>query len=102
MNDVFVYGSLMFDAVWCRLITTDYQHCEASLHGYKRLNIRSEVYPALVPASNYKVAGKLIFNVNNEDIKLLDQFEGDQYHRTGLTVLDINNGQHTAEVYLFN
>lgn len=102
MNNLFVYGSLMFDAVWCRLISTDYQYCDASLHGYKRLNIKNEVYPALVPASNHKVAGKLIFNINNEDMKLLDQFEGSQYHRARLTVLDASNSKHTAEVYVFN
>ena len=50
MKNTFVYGSLMFDAVWDALIKNRYRKVAARLDGYTRVCIRGEVYPALVEA----------------------------------------------------
>ncbi|MDH5473777.1 MAG: gamma-glutamylcyclotransferase [Gammaproteobacteria bacterium] len=102
MNNIFVYGSLMFAPVWDRIIANHYQKCEAHLHGFKRLSIKNEVYPALVKAHEHSVSGVLIFDLRDSDLASLDQFEGDYYQRTPVQVEDKNGTLHLSDVYLFD
>ena len=83
--NIFTYGSLMYDAVWQRVVGVDYDKVRATIHGYRRRAIKGETYPALIPGNkNETVDGVLYFAVRAADIDRLDRFEGDYYRRIHL------------------
>lgn len=100
--NTFVYGSLMFDAVWDILISTRYRKTEARLDGYARVRVRGEVYPGLVQAPGRSVNGILVNGVRSEDIAILDRFEGKYYKRVPVKVATGQGDAIRAETYLFN
>ena len=75
--NVFTYGSLMFPEVINALLhRNDYQSCAASLTGYTRLKVKDAVYPGLVKSLGSTVEGVLYLNVEEEDLQILNSFEG--------------------------
>lgn len=101
MTNTFVYGSLMFDAVWDKLIRRRYRKQWARLDGYTRLRVTGEVYPGLVASDTGSVDGVVIEGVSNDDIFLLDRFEGEYYSRQPVTVVTRNNEPYEAQTYVF-
>lgn len=102
MKNIFVYGSLMFDDVWNRIVQHRYEKQAAVVSGYKRLSIKGESYPGLVTSFNSSVDGVLYLNVTAQDIKRLDKFEGEYYKKIPVAVLSETGRVLNAEVYLFN
>ncbi len=101
MINIFAYGSLMFDTVRDLLIDDRYRKLEGYVSGYKRLGVRDEVYPGLVAATDSRVDGVVLLDVNRSDIRLLDEFEGGYYRRQGMTVVcGIKRCIH-AQAYVF-
>ena len=100
MKHLFVYGSLMFDDVLNQLVNKQYKRVKAEIHGFQCLQVKGEVYPALVKMVSESTRGLLVLNISQEDIKVLDEFEGEYYFRSTET---INTGQaiYEADVYLF-
>jgi len=101
MKNTFVYGSLMFDAVWDVLIKNRYRRTAARLDGYARVCVRGEVYPALVEDEGGAVDGVLVSGVSASDIGVLDRFEGSSYSRVPVTVTT-SQGDCNADTYLFS
>jgi gamma-glutamylcyclotransferase (GGCT)/AIG2-like uncharacterized protein YtfP len=88
MNAVFTYGSLMFDAVWSRIVRGDYHQAMAILPGYRLHGIRDETFPAIIQTgSNDQVNGILYFAISDDDLLRLDAFEGDYYRRETVSVI---------------
>lgn len=83
---VFTYGSLMFEAVWGRVVAGRYRSCEAWLPDYRRFAIRGETYPAIVQAPGFRVAGRLWLDIDPADVDRLDRFEGAEYRRESVRV----------------
>lgn len=83
---VFTYGSLMFDAVWSRVVAGSYRSREANLNDFRRFAIRDETYPAIVPATGFQVSGRLWLDVASDDLERLDRFEGADYRRESVGV----------------
>lgn len=102
MKNVFVYGSLMFDDVWHRIVRHRYEKHAAVLSGYKRLSVKGENYPGLVKSFDSSVEGVVYFDVAAQDINRLDKFEGEDYKKIPVTVMCETGQLLTAEVYLFN
>lgn len=100
MKNVFVYGSLMFDEVWARLLKGHYSKMHASLDGYKRVSISGEVYPGLRRLRGCKAEGILVFGLRDVDIKILDKFEGKYYTRKSVSVSVADNNHYASEVYV--
>lgn len=100
MVDLFVYGSLMFDPVWTRVVGQPKTSVPASLSGYRRYAVRDETYPAILAQSGAQVAGQLIRGLAAEQLARLDAFEGDDYRRI---VVDVFAEQRLwpAHTYLF-
>lgn len=69
----------MYDEVWNSIVKGSYNKCIASINGYERLNIKNEVYPALVKKKNSEVMGVIWKNVSSLDVEKLNIFEGDYY-----------------------
>lgn len=83
---VFTYGSLMFDAVWCRVVRGHYRSEPCEIEGYQRFAIRSESYPAMVRMAGVRLAGRLWLDVLPDDLARLDRFEGPEYQRIEIAV----------------
>lgn len=101
---VFTYGSLMFDAVWGRVVQGQYRRQAASLAGFERFAIRDETYPAVVRSASAAacVAGFVYLDVTAADIARLDAFEGPDYQRIEVPVNDTHDGSiYLASLYLY-
>ncbi|MEO7255964.1 MAG: gamma-glutamylcyclotransferase family protein [Casimicrobium sp.] len=86
-RNVFTYGSLMFPVVWDRVVKGRYRSSEATVHGFQRLRIRNEHYPALIINANASaLTGRVYYGVSAEDIVRLDHFETGDYARVSIAV----------------
>ncbi len=101
MVDMFVYGTLMFDAVWDALIRNRYSKIDATLEGYARLCVRGEGYPGLMACDGKSVNGVLVQGMSVADVQLLDRFEGDDYRRKQVTVTCAGGRARDAQTYVF-
>lgn len=98
---LFVYGSLMFEEVWSRLVRGSYVKRSARLHGFSRRRVRDDVYPVIVKSCDSDwVDGMVYLHVSEEDIRRLDFFEGDFYNRQDHTVVVEGAEKATAAVYV--
>lgn len=100
MANLFTYGSLMFPAVWERVVQTDYRHTLGTIHGFRRLAVRDKEHPALVIAKGgAPIEGRVYFDVSDTDIARLDRFETHRYARVSIAVT-INGEAQVADAYL--
>ncbi|KIO15108.1 hypothetical protein M404DRAFT_119676 [Pisolithus tinctorius Marx 270] len=93
MVDAFFYGTLLHPKILQRVIGNDGSHlqiCPAVIKMKKRHCHQGADYPAIVPyslsrslfdrdleADERSVRGSLVSGLTNEDVRLLDDFEGD-------------------------
>lgn len=98
---MFVYGSLMFEEVWSRLVRGSYVKRAARLGGFTRRKVRDDVYPVIFKSHEADwVDGMVYLNVTEEDIERLDFFEGDFYDRQDHTVVVEETEKTVAAVYV--
>lgn len=98
--DVFTYGSLMFDAVWTRVVHAPCDSVPARLSGFRRQALRDAPYPALLSEPGASVTGRLWRAVPQADLVRLDRFEGAEYRRITVEV-ETPAGRQSAQVYLW-
>lgn len=101
---VFTYGSLMFPAVWQRVVRGSHRSLLAVLDGYARHAVRGELYPGIVHRPDASVEGMLYLDVSEADIAVLDAFEGGEYRRERVTVrtaAGTSTEKMAADTYLF-
>jgi gamma-glutamylcyclotransferase (GGCT)/AIG2-like uncharacterized protein YtfP len=101
---VFTYGSLMYPAVWERVVSGEYRGEGGALRGYARRRIDGEIYPALVRAAPGDVVeGVLYPDVSAADLAALDHFEGEgeAYRRIEVRVARADGEVVPAWTYLY-
>ena len=99
-RNVFTYGSLMFPVVWDRVVQGHYRSSEATIHGFQRLRIRCELYPALIINPNAcLLTGRIYHAVSASDIARLDHFETSHYARVPIAVT-VGDNALAADAYL--
>ena len=99
-RNVFTYGSLMFPVVWDRVVQGRYRSSEATVHGFQRLRIRGEHYPALIINPHVgSLAGRIYYEVSASDIARLDHFETSDYARVSIAVT-VEGKALTVDAYL--
>ncbi|MDD2384163.1 MAG: gamma-glutamylcyclotransferase [Sulfurospirillaceae bacterium] len=99
MAHLLTYGSLMFSGVWKRLIKGDYKAERGTINGYARRCVKGDEYPVIFPA-NESVTGVVYFDISEEDMKILDAFEGEYYERKTLIASLGNHQSVQVEVYV--
>ena len=100
--NIFTYGSLMFDAVWARVIGVEYEKHNARIHGYRRQALKNFTYPALIAGAEEEfVDGVVYLNVSPGDVGTLDCFEGKYYQRIGLSCILKDGSPIEADTYIF-
>ncbi|KAL1929031.1 hypothetical protein VTP01DRAFT_2090 [Rhizomucor pusillus] len=112
MHAAFFYGTLMSPDVRSRVLCGPYATEEtvkdkfatlrfrpAVLKGHRRFALKNLVYPGVVRTDRPedRVIGILCEGLNDRDVKLLDEFEGDEYERTTVTVYPTTNTNDALE-----
>lgn len=98
--NIFVYGSLMYDEVWSRVVKGVYDKHRALLNGWQRFAIKGKDYPAAVTGQGY-IEGIVCLNITEYDLQRLDKFEGYEYKRQTCTVVAEKGRKINAFVYKF-
>ena len=105
MANIFVYGTLIFPEVVLKLTGKSFQTKDAILKGYKRCKIFDQHtprrYPAIIESNNDFVKGKILFDVDEESLKVLDFFEDNDYIRKEEIVF-IGKKEFLTYVYVWN
>ncbi|GAA5884190.1 hypothetical protein JCM6882_002172 [Rhodosporidiobolus microsporus] len=124
MASLFFYGTLCHAGVLTRVIGNEGTHLtmrDAVLLDHARLHVEGEDYPAVIAAQDGekvmgrslsedegRVRGVLVTGLTDGDVRLLDEFEGDEYTRSPCTVSPLSPGSSTpssstvsATVYLW-
>jgi len=97
----FTYGSLMVPEIMAAVCGLKVQAVTAQLPGYSRHPVRGEEYPGMVPNANATVDGMLYLDLPPDALARLDTFEGEQYTRSTVIVLDARQRSIEADTYIF-
>ncbi|MGV3741048.1 MAG: gamma-glutamylcyclotransferase family protein [Burkholderiaceae bacterium] len=100
-HNVFTYGSLMFPAVWARIVHAPCRSCGVMLGDYARYAVAGEAYPGMIAQAGGVIEGVLYLDVGRQDIARLDAFEGSEYRRIAVQVRLADGRQLAAQAYLF-
>jgi gamma-glutamylcyclotransferase (GGCT)/AIG2-like uncharacterized protein YtfP len=100
-NDLFAYGSLMCPDIMAAVSGLDLEGRQAVLPGYRRLLVRGEQYPGVVPAPEASVTGVVYQNITPEGWARLDRFEGVMYERSPVGIAYNDGGSGLVCCYLF-
>ncbi len=96
-SNLFVYGTLLIPELLYALTKKRFKMVDAVLEDHKRLRIRQKSYPALIPSMGDSVEGKIILDVEEDDLKIFDFYEDGEFIRKEVVISGM-----TTEVYLFN
>ncbi|MGZ3157630.1 MAG: gamma-glutamylcyclotransferase family protein [Burkholderiaceae bacterium] len=100
-HHIFTYGSLMFPQVWQRVVRGHYHSVNATVYGYARYAIAGETYPAMIDQADASVTGVVYFDVDDEDVAVLDAFEGNDYRRECVPARIGTNEVRAVETYIY-
>ncbi|KAL4432856.1 hypothetical protein ABPG77_008182 [Micractinium sp. CCAP 211/92] len=100
----FVYGTLMYPEVLTALIQRVPRMEPAVIHGFQRYRIRGQVFPGTIrsTAPGAQVQGLVLFDLQPNELEVLDEFEGEEYFKEGVEARLLQSGTalHTT-VYLW-
>jgi len=97
--NLFVYGTLMYEQVWRRLVAGEFERKAAQLSGYRRLKIKNEDYPGLVRGIG-TVRGIVWLAVDRETLRRIDEFEATCYRRNSGVVIDDAGAEIPADFFV--
>ena len=96
---LFVYGTLIFDEILSELLKRKFVSAPGLLENYEMKKFLNAEYPGIIAEKNSRVSGKIIFNINAQDIAILDAYEGVMYKRRILKV-KTNSKEYDCQVYI--
>ena len=99
MTNVFTYGSLMYPEVFGPVTLASPRCHRARLDGWSRHAIRARTYPAAVPAAGASIEGVLWMELDEDAMRRLDRFEGDEYVRQQVFVTLPDGERVNAQIY---
>jgi gamma-glutamylcyclotransferase (GGCT)/AIG2-like uncharacterized protein YtfP len=97
---LFSYGTLMLGEVMELVGGRAFGRRAAVLSGFRRLGLREQVYPAIVPARGETLDGVLWEALDPPALARIDRFEGPLYERQQLLVEVANGEIRSAFVYV--
>ncbi|KAF4720293.1 hypothetical protein FOZ63_025466 [Perkinsus olseni] len=107
IRPIFVYGTLMSAELRSALLGREVPCCTAVLPasaGYRRLTVNGERYPALIretQGEGQAIVGQLLSALTAEDLKLIVEYEGDEYFVSTLKVMGSESIEVEAAVSLW-
>lgn len=100
MRNLFAYGTLMCDGIIAEVAGMHLSSSPGRLCGYRRLCVKNEHYPALVPDGAGCVDGVVYLEIPREVWDRLDQFEGEMYSREVVEVRLVDGLAVRAATYV--
>ncbi|KAL6536304.1 AIG2-like protein D [Orobanche gracilis] len=100
VSNVFVYGSLLSDDVVRALLCRVPPSLPAALPSYQRFSIKGRVYPAIIPAVDKKVIGKVLLDLTPPELHIFDAFEDVEYERRSVDVF-LGDGSEKLKAYTY-
>lgn len=100
MTNLFVYGALMYDEVWGRIVSGEFRKLSGRISGYRRLAVRNEEYPGLIEGEGV-VNGYIWLDVDEVSLARLDEFEGEYYKRIPAVAVDATGNPLEVQFYSF-
>lgn len=79
LRNVFVYGTLLAPEIVNVLIERIPRSAPAWLSDHRRFSLRGRTYPAAVPFPEAKLLGKVLYDLTDEELAVLDAFEDIDY-----------------------
>jgi gamma-glutamylcyclotransferase (GGCT)/AIG2-like uncharacterized protein YtfP len=83
---LFAYGTLQLPDVLQAVVGQRWRGEPALLVGYGRYRVRGKPYPAVIAEPAGNVAGLLYEGIGDEELALLDSYEGELYERRTVSV----------------
>lgn len=99
MQNIFVYGTLLFDEITTKLTGKSFKSSSAVLYGYKKYSVKGGDYPAIFPDNGAETNGKILLDIEDSDLHILSFFEGDEYKKEKVIVL-INGKPEVALTFV--
>ena len=87
MQNLFVYGTLLFPEITEKLTGKSFETLPAILKGYKMYCVKDCDYPAIINEEGAETKGKILLNIDDFDLKILSVYEGDEYEWRKIKVL---------------
>ncbi len=100
MNVLFAYGTLMCPDIMQAVAKQHYKSSKAMVTGYRRLKVRNQHYPGLIPLAGTSVEGRAYFNISPASWRQLDLFEGEMYSRQIIEIMLENSTVISAFTYI--
>lgn len=100
--NLFAYGTLMCPDIMAEVSGLQRPVTSATLRGYRRLRVKGEDYPALLPDAAGYVPGVIYRDIPEAAWALLDRFEGEMYARLGAQVELADGTVAAAQTYVIN
>ena len=101
MQNIFVYGTLLNEEILKRLLNCVPQMDNATLHGFKRVQVEGEAYPAIRPDSESLVNGAVLYDISDHQLLILDDYESFHYQRKKVDVVLIDNRSIKCQTYVY-
>ena len=95
---MFVYGTLLIEAVWMNLIGRIPQRSTAILEHYHRYQVLHEWYPGMWHEQNAQVLGAWIMDLNQAEIECVDHYEGHEYEKHWVDI-KVGTQIHRTQTY---
>lgn len=90
--NLFTYGTLMDEALMERLTGKRFKWCEGTLYDYKKLMVKGEDFPGIIAFTGEMVRGRVYFNVDNESLNKINEYE-DEFYELKRVLVHTNNGK---------
>ena len=101
--NLFAYGTLLARDIFLAIAGCRCRRSWAVLQGHRRLPVRGEEYPGLVPARGFQVKGLVYHDIPAHSWDRLDRYEGEMYERHQVEVETAAGGPcetHETHVYI--
>jgi gamma-glutamylcyclotransferase (GGCT)/AIG2-like uncharacterized protein YtfP len=97
---LFCYGTLQFPEVMQALTGLRIDGRPAVLPDYACYVLRGEVFPGIVARHGASTAGVIYRGIGRRQLRLLDRFEGDCYHRIEVRASEAGGSRRRAWAYV--
>lgn len=97
---LFAYGTLMCPEIFAEVTGLHRSGSPAALHGFRRVRVKNEVYPALIPDPEAVVSGVVYHDLSLNVWTRLDRFEGEMYRRMTVEVRLRDGSVQMAQTYV--
>ena len=85
-TNIFVYWTLMIEDIVFALTEKKFETKGFVLKNYKRFSLKNRNYPAMIYKKWAEIKWKILYNIDEKSLKILDYFEWDEYKKEILEI----------------